>query len=252
MTGRELDREVLQELSSLSSLNATQVAKHLVMAGRTVDTDPETAYAHAVAAQRTAARLGAVREAVRLTAYLTGRYAEALAELRAARRITGANDHLPIMADCERGLGRPERALELAGSDEARRLDRSARIEMRLVSAGARGDLGQRDAAVVTLQVPELEEARVHPWSARLRYAYADALLAAGRAEEGREWMGRALEADLEGETDAGERLAALDGMSFLDALEPDDALDPDEALDPDVETPAPAQGSDDDRPGRD
>src|SRR2546423_13611176 len=93
---------------------------------------------------------------------------------------------------------------------------------MRLVAAGARRDMGQPDAAVVTLQSPELASNAVHPWTARLRYAYADALLAVGREKEAREWFAKALEADQSGSTDASDRLAELDGVEFVDALDPD------------------------------
>ena len=89
---------------------------------------------------------------------------------------------------------------------------------MRLVAAGARRDQGQLDAAIVTLQSPELASSSVQPWTARLRYAYADALLAAGREDEAREWFGKTLEADKDGATDASDRLAELDGVEFVDA----------------------------------
>ena len=59
-------------------------------------------------------------------------------------------------------------------------------------------------------------------WAARLRYAYADALLAAGRREEAREWFARAAAADPEDLTDANERLLELDGV----VLEEDETED--------------------------
>ena len=124
------------------------------------------------------------------------------------------------MADCERGLGRPERAMAMAGEPEVQKLDKAGQVEMRLVAAGARRDMGQLDAAIVTLQSPELASSSVQPWTARLRYAYADALLAAGREDEAREWFAKALEADKDGATDASDRLAELDGVEFVDALD--------------------------------
>ncbi len=92
------------------------------MAAQLLDEDPELAYAHAQAAQRRAGRVGLVREALGIAAYQVGHYEEALRELRTARRLTGSSEHLAVMADCERGLGRPERALDLAASDEAKTL----------------------------------------------------------------------------------------------------------------------------------
>jgi hypothetical protein len=123
------------------------------------------------------------------------------------------------MADCERGLERPEKALDMAGAPEVHKLDKAGQVEMRLVAAGARRDLGQLDAAIVTLQSPELASNSVQPWTARLRYAYADALLAAGRESEAREWFAKAVEADRDGSTDASDRLAELDGVEFVDAM---------------------------------
>jgi tetratricopeptide (TPR) repeat protein len=219
---------VRDELRSLPRDLADDVARHLVMTGRLLDEDPESAYAHARVAQRLASRVAAVREAAGLAAYAVGRYGEALAELRAARRMTGSHVHWPIMADCERGLGRPERALTMAGAPEVQSLDAAGKAEMRIVAAGARRDLGQVDAALVTLQTSDLNSSVRQPWVARLRYAYADMLLAVGREDDARTWFARAIDADPDGETPAAERLAELDGISFLDALDPDADPDPD------------------------
>lgn len=207
---------------SLPKTLALDVAKNLVMVARNLDDDPQTAYGYARTALRLASRVGAVREAAGFAAYKVEKYGEALNEFRAARRMSGSEHLWPIMADCERGLGRPEKALAMAGEPEVRKLDKEGQVEMRLVAAGARRDMGQADAAVVTLQSPELASHTVRPWTARLRYAYADALLAVGREDEAREWFGRALEADQGGSTDASDRLAELDGVEFVDALDPE------------------------------
>ncbi|MGX1761613.1 hypothetical protein ACWIG5_32665 [Streptomyces lydicus] len=208
-----------QELLSLPKTLADDVAKNLVMVAKLLDEEPEKAYGYSRVALRLASRVAAVREAAGFAAYAVGKYSEALAEFRAARRMTGSVELWPVMADCERGLGRPEKAMAMAGEPEVQKLDRAGQVEMRLVAAGARRDMGQADAAVVTLQSPELASSAVHPWTARLRYAYADALLAVGREDEARDWFARALEADQGGTTDASDRLAELDGVEFTDAL---------------------------------
>lgn len=200
------------------------------MVARLLDEDPEGAYAYSRIALRLASRVAAVREAAGFAAYATQKYGEALAEFRAAKRMTGNTDLWPVMADCERGLGRPEKALDMAGAPEVHKLDKAGQVEMRLVAAGARRDMGQLDAAIVTLQSPELAASSVQPWTARLRYAYADALLAAGREDEAREWFAKAVEADRDGSTDASDRLAELDGVEFLDVLSDDE--DDDESAD--------------------
>lgn len=218
---RELDREIGKELASLTKETAEIVAKHLVMAGRLIDDEPQSALLHARAARALAGRVGAVREANGLVAYTAGEWTEALSELRAARRMTGDAEHLAVMADCERALGRPERALLVTEDPHAAGLSPATRVELLIVASGARRDLGQADAAVVSLQVAALE-GKVRPWTVRLRYAYADALLDAGREDEARQWFARAADIDATGETDAEDRMMELDGLILGDLLDED------------------------------
>ncbi|MCF3184056.1 tetratricopeptide repeat protein [Streptomyces polychromogenes] len=206
------------------------------MVARLIDEDPEQAYAYSRIALRLASRVAAVREAAGFAAYATQKYSEALAEFRAAKRMTGSVELWPVMADCERGLGRPERALAMAGEPEVQKLDKAGQVEMRLVAAGARRDMGELDAAIVTLQSPELASNTVQPWTARLRYAYADALLAAGREDEAREWFAKTLEADKDGATDASDRLAEIDGVEFVDAAALEEEADLEDLGDEDDE----------------
>ena len=220
VSAEQLDPEARAQLHSLPNDLADSVARYLV-AAHLAET-PEQGYNYAQAAKRLAARVGVVREACGIAAYRTGRWAEALSELRAARRMTGRDDYLPIMADCERALGRLDRALALVKEANNAELDRATQIELRIVESGIRRDQGLAEAAVLALQVPELTSGRKRPWSARLFYAYADALLAAGRAEEARDAFAQAADADTDGETDAAERLDQLDGIE-LDDLEEDD-----------------------------
>ncbi len=220
MTGQELDRSVRAELAGLGS-QATFVARHLVMVGLLLDDEPGLAWEHAVAARARGARLAVVREAAGLAAYHAGRYADALAELRTVRRITGSDQHLPIMADCERGLGRPERALELA--EQAARLPLEQRIELQIVVSGARADLGQLDAAVLAVQLPELEAISDEPWLGRLRAAYATALAAVGRDDESALWAGRAGPWWQDGSPEEIEELEELD-LDAPDVTRPEQA----------------------------
>ncbi len=208
----DLDTSIRRDLLSLDKGNAETVARHLVMAARLLDDDPGLALAHARAARQRAGRIAVVRETAGVVAYHAGEWAEALSELRTARRMSGGSGLLAVMADCERGLGRPERAIELGRSEEARALRGDDATELRIVVAGARMDLGQYDQAVVTLQTNDLDPARTGSAAARLFYAYADALVAAGRTDEGLTWFLNAAAADLDGETDAEERAAELTG----------------------------------------
>ena len=205
VTGEELEKSVRAELLSLSAENAKVVARHMVCVNLYMDVDPELSHKHAVAAAHHAGRLAVVRETAGYAAYRAGHYEIALKELRASNRISGDVSMWPVIADCERGLGNPLKALNLAGSDEVKRLAKPEEIEMRIVASGARRDLGEFDAAVVTLQCKELKNEN-EEWALRLRYAYADALDAAGRKEESREWFLKCADLDPDELTDALER----------------------------------------------
>lgn len=208
----ELDPDIRRDLRGLRKEIAETVALHLVAAGTLLEDDPEQALRHARYARRRASRIAAVREAAGIAAYRAGEWSEALAELRAARRMGGGPGHLAVMADIERALGRPERALELARSPEASELPGADAVELIIVAAGARRDLGDVNAAVSALEIGELDPAKRSEWSPRLFYAYADNLLAAGRRDEATSWFLHAAEADDDELTDAAERLVELTG----------------------------------------
>jgi tetratricopeptide (TPR) repeat protein len=226
----DLDPEVRSELISLARDVADQVSRHLVAAGQVIDEDSELALKHAIAARRLASRIAVVREAVGLAAYAAGDWTTAIAELRTYHRMTGRQTHLAELADCERALGRPERAIDLYRGADLESLDKAGAIELLIVAAGARGDLGQHDAAVAMLQVRELTADEDAEWAARLRYAYADALLAAGRREEAREWFSRAATVDDDQLTDAAERLLEMDGVTIEGDEDEDEDEEDDEA----------------------
>ncbi len=172
--------------------------------------DADLALEHARAARRRAARVGVVRETAGVAAYNAGQWQEAISELRAARRITGSSALLPLIADAERGLGRPERAIEIARSEEGRALRDDEATEMRIVEAGARLDIGESEKALVTLQLEDLSPSRSGTAAARLFYAYASALEAAGRLDEATTWFMNASAADTEDATDAEFRLMEI------------------------------------------
>ena len=205
-----LDREVRADLRSLSKPNAEIVGAHLAAAGLFLDDDPLRALDHARAARARAARIGAVREAVGIAAYRAQQWAEALSELRAARRITGDPRNLAVMADTERALGRPAQALRLLDDPDVARLDAETRAELLIVVAGARRDLGQMDAALRVLARGGLDTQHPRPGSVRLWYAYADALEADGRKDEAARWFAASAALDATGDTDAAERAAEL------------------------------------------
>jgi tetratricopeptide (TPR) repeat protein len=206
----QLAPEIRRELSTLDRGTADAIARHLVAAGELIDEDPEAALSHARAARARSGRIAAVREAVGIAAYQCGDWAQALAELRAARRMGSKSPLLPLIVDCERGLGRPERALELTRGPEAAQLSGDDADELRIVAAGARADLGQLDQALKVLSTPQLDPTRTGTTAARLFYAYAETLLALDRSDEALQWFLRAAAADVEGVTDAEDRVSEL------------------------------------------
>lgn len=207
---KQLAPEIRRELTTLDKVNADAVARHLVAAGDLLDEDPQAALSHARAARARSGRIAAVREAVGIAAYQCGDWAQAIAELRAARRMGSKSPLLPLIADCERGLGRPERALELARGDEAGKLTGDEADELRIVVAGARADLGQLEQALTVLSTPQLDPTRSGTIPARLFYAYAETLLALDRNDEALQWFLHAAEADVNGATDAEDRVSEL------------------------------------------
>lgn len=189
---KELDRGALNELKTLSKENADGVAKHLVMVARLIESDPELAHKHATSASRRAGRIAMVRETLAITAYATGDYALAIRELRTYRRISGSNEQLALMVDSERGLGRPDKALELGRSVPRESLTPATQVAVAIAMSGARLDLGQPDAALAELSIPQLDASRAYSYSPELFWAYAEVLDDLDRSAEAEEWRERA------------------------------------------------------------
>ena len=216
----DLDRVARNELKTLAKDNAEGVAQHLVMASRLIETDPELAHRHALSAARRAGRIGVVRETLAITAYATGDFALALRELRTYRRITGRDDQLPMMVDSERGVGRPEKALELGRSVPRASLPVPVQVELAIAMSGARLDLGQTDAALVELEIPQLDPTTAFSYSPALFESYGAVLEELGREEEAEEWYTRA-----DAAADALER-SELSDDDTVEVIEEDIQLD--------------------------
>ena len=222
VVARDLPGEARVELKTLSKDNAEWVAQHLVMVSRLIESDPELAHRHALSAARRAGRIGVVRETLAITAYATGDFALALRELRTYRRISGSNDQLPLMVDSERGVGRPDRALELGRSVEKASLPADVQVSLAIAMSGARLDLEQPEAALAELEIPQLDPNRAFSWSPDLFHAYAEVLEELGRDEQAASWRERA--------EHAAEALAEaldIDEHETIDVIEEEIFLDP-------------------------
>ena len=211
VSGKELDRAISAQLRGLPEKLAARIARHLVAADMFIDSDPELAYQHAKAAKSRTQRIAVIREALGEAAYAAGHYSEALAELRAAKRMNGAGAYLPIMADCHRALGQPEQAIKLAHSPSVANFEAPAKAEMTIVEAGARRDMGQLDAALRILEQAPLRQKSRESWVVRLRYAYADTLQEAGPYKDALTWFHRTYAIDSDEITDAAVRAEALE-----------------------------------------
>lgn len=196
ITEKDLELGLRVQLKTLTPENAERVARHLAMVGLLIDQDPQLAHEHALAAAGRAARIALVRETVGITAYTVGDFAVALRELLTFRRISGSNDQLPLMVDCERGLGRPDRALELGRSVDRDALLPGVRVNLAIAMSGARLDKGENELALAELQIPELNPEKVFPYSVPLFFAYADTLEVLGKDAESKRWATLAERAD--------------------------------------------------------
>ena len=192
----DLDMGVRVQLKTLSAENAEMTARHLAMVAYLAEQDPELAHRHAQAAASRAGRIPVVRETVGITAYFVEDWALSLRELLAHRRMTNSNDHVPMMIDCERGLGRPQRGLELGRTIDRAALSAEVRVSLAIAMSGARLDLGQNETALVELEIKELNPNSVFDYSPRLFWAYADTLEVLGREADVAKWADLAARAD--------------------------------------------------------
>ena len=196
VTGREVDKPTRRQLEALEPRNAERVAQHLVMAARYLEVDPAFALEHANAAVRKAGRIAVVREATGVAAYAAEDYALALKELRTHRRISGSEEHLPLIVDCQRALGKVDKALEEAQSSAAEKLDAAGKVELAIVVSGIHGDAGDNQASLEALQIPQLDKNRGFSYSPRLFRSYAEALRGVGRDKESLSWERQAIVAE--------------------------------------------------------
>ncbi|MGW9020404.1 hypothetical protein ACWGOE_02840 [Leucobacter chromiiresistens] len=188
----DLHPSARNELKTLQADVQERVARHLAMVAFLIDDDPELAHQHALSANRRAGRIPVARETLAITAYRTGDFALALRELRTYRRLSGLDGHVSLMVDCERGLGRPDKAIETGLDVDASRLDTEQRVHLAIAMSGARLDLGQTQQALFELEIPELNPSKAFSWSPDLFAAYSAVLEDLGRSREATQWLAHA------------------------------------------------------------
>jgi hypothetical protein len=243
----DLDMGVRVQLKTLSAENAEMTARHLAMVSYLAEQDPELAHRHAQAAASRAGRIPVVRETVGITAYFVEDWALSLRELLAHRRMTNSNDHVPMMIDCERGLGRPQRGLELGQIIDRASLSADVRVSLAIAMSGARLDLEQNEMALVELEIKELNPNSVFDYSPRLFWAYADTLEVLGREADAAKWADLAARAD---KAVAQKNASEFEELSVLEEIEIPKASDFVRRERSDDDSPRRSFGSD--RPARD
>lgn len=185
VSARDLESPARMALRALSRLNAENIARHLVMTQRLLETDPEVAYAHARYAASHAGRIAIVREAAGIAAYVAGLYSEALRELRAARRLSGMDTMYRAMeVDCERALGRPDAALRSAQNALQLDLEDDERAELAIVVTGIYHDQGNDELALITIEDAIRKAPKDTETLRRLHSVRADRLEDLGRVRE--------------------------------------------------------------------
>ena len=229
VTPKSLNPQARDELKTLDKDLADRVACHLAMVSMLLDTDPELAHQHAISASRRAGRIPVVRETLAITSYVRGDYAMALRELRTYRRLCGRDDQLAMMIDCERGLGRPEKALELGRSVTRSSLPVDVQVQVAIAMSGARLDLGQTQQALFELEIPQLDPTKAFSYSPELFACYANVLEDLGRNDDAKLWQQRAEQAEAAIE----EQFAGDDTVLVVEQFVPserDDESESDEA----------------------
>lgn len=160
-------------------------------------------------AKSAASRTATIREALGITHYVAGRYAEAHSELLAYRRLSGSADQNHLLADCARALGKPEKVTEYVDGMIAARVEASRIAEGLMVLAGERADRGDLEGALTAVQRAKLDPDRVEDWHPRIWYLTGDLLERLGRRDEARQYF-EAIAAVDDEFGDVEERLAAL------------------------------------------
>ena len=175
------DRE---RLRGLSKEHAENIGLHILAAYTLEERDPELALEHAKWVAHQASRIDFARETLAFVAYRQGDYKLALREFRTAFRMNGFLDYLPFIADCERGMGEPKKAIETAMSDDAKYLRGESKAEMFLVYAGALGDLELWDKAIEIVHTLGRSKGLAGEYRMRAVQAEQYFLEQAGRSDE--------------------------------------------------------------------
>ena len=206
-----LSDDVVEEIRATARPGKAEIAIKVLSeaAGAFAEEDYSNAIRLGEQAKHMALRSASARELLGLAYYRAGRWQEAARELAAFKRISGTTDQNPVLADCYRAMGKPQRALELCDEIDERSSSPAVVFEGAMVAAGAMADMNRLDDAIRRLERMDLRPAVAEAHHVRLWYMLGDLLERRGRYTQAKEWFSAAAAADPD-LTDAPERAARL------------------------------------------
>ena len=158
-----------------------------------------------------APQVPAVRELAGLAAYRSGRWRDAARHLNAFDELSDATEHLPVLMDIQRALGKPNKVADLWAELRHRSPEPDVLAEGRIVAAAALADAGDLNGAISLLASAGASKALRNPSTRHVRqwYLLADLYERAGDVPRAREFFERVQHVDPEA-YDVRDRLRAL------------------------------------------
>ncbi len=155
--------------------------------------------------------VAAVRELAGLASYRSARWRDAVRHLAAHAALTDSVEHLPILMDCQRALGKPKKVADLWTQLRQSSPEPDVLAEGRIVAAASLADSGDLQGAIAMLATAGATKALRNPSNRHVRqwYLLADLYERAGDVPRARELFERVLRADREA-YDVADRLAGL------------------------------------------
>ena len=155
--------------------------------------------------------VAAVRELAGLAAYRSGKWREAVRHLQAHAALTDSSEHLPVLMDCQRALGKPKKVADLWSQLRQSSPEPDVLAEGRIVAAASLADTGDLQGGISMLATAGASKALRNPSNRHVRqwYLLGDLYERAGDVPRAREMFERVLKVDREA-YDVVDRLAGL------------------------------------------
>jgi tetratricopeptide (TPR) repeat protein len=153
----------------------------------------------------------AVRELAGFAAYRSARWRDAQRHLQAFGELSDSTDHLPVLMDTQRALGKPKKVAERWSELRHSSPEPDVLAEGRIVAAASLADGGDLSGAIALLAAAGASKSLRNPSGRHIRqwYLLADLYERAGDVPRAREFFERVQRADPEA-YDVAERLRSL------------------------------------------